>query len=117
MLRRLADTYAPPPILITENGAAYRDLHGASGIEDFRRAGYLRRHVAQVIDAVSAGIDVRGYFAWTLLDSFEWADGYTQRFGIIAVDSAAGHRTPKASYRWYRHFLGRTHSAHHGGAR
>jgi beta-glucosidase len=115
MLRRLANCYAPPPILITENGAAYRDLPGSTGIEDFRRAAFLRRHIAQVTDAVEAGLDVRGYFAWTLLDNFEWSDGYTQRFGIVAVDFPTGDRTPKASYRWYRRYLRQFDPAGDGG--
>lgn len=108
LLRRLQASYAPPPIIITENGAAYRDTRCGSAVEDFRRAAFLRRHIAQVLDAASAGIEVRGYFPWTLLDDFEWSAGFTQRFGLVAVDFATGERLPKASYHWYRRFLGRT---------
>ena len=90
------------PILVTENGAAFDDsVRGPGGnIDDPARIAYLREHVHAVERARQAGADVRGYIAWTLLDNFEWAEGYTKTFGLVEVDRTDGTRTPKASYRW-----------------
>jgi beta-glucosidase len=63
---------------------------------------YLEAHVRAVSDAIAAGVDVRGYFVWSLLDNFEWAEGYTQRFGLVHVDFETQRRTPRPSYAWYR---------------
>ena len=101
-LVRLRDEYDAPPLYVTENGAAFRD-RGA--VEDPRRVSYLEGHLAAVRDAIADGIDVRGYFLWSLLDNFEWALGYSRRFGIVYVDFATLERVPKASYRWYRDFI------------
>ena len=84
-----------PPVVITENGCSY------PGIDDQDRIAYLRDHVAAVERARTAGADVRAYVAWTLLDNFEWAEGYTKKFGLVEVSPADPTRTPKASYRWY----------------
>jgi beta-glucosidase len=104
-LQRIARDWPAPPLVVTENGAAFADQVDESGgafvVSDPRRADYLRRHVAAVQDAVAAGVDVRGYFAWSLLDNFEWAWGYTQTFGIVHVDPTTQRRTPKASFRAY----------------
>ena len=93
-------------LVVTENGAAFVDdveQHGDEVVvDDGRRAAYLRQHVAAVRDAVTSGVDVRGYFAWSLLDNFEWAWGYTQSFGIVHVDLDTQRRTPKASFGTYR---------------
>ena len=88
---------ALPPIHITENGASYPDEH-----DDQNRIGYLASHLDAMQDARAAGVDVRGYFVWSLIDNFEWAAGYSQRFGLVHVDYASQARTPKASYQWYR---------------
>jgi beta-glucosidase len=93
------------PLVVTENGAAYADPPVVDGVvDDQDRIGYLRDHLAAA-DAVRAdGVDLRGYFVWTLLDNFEWAEGYTKTFGLVHVDRTTSElgRTPKASYHWLR---------------
>jgi beta-glucosidase len=98
----LRDTYAGlPPVFITENGAAYDDEVSPDGtVDDPERVDYLHRHLHSLHDAIAAGVDVRGYFVWTLLDNFEWAEGYAKRFGIVHVDYRDQRRTPKSSARW-----------------
>jgi beta-glucosidase/6-phospho-beta-glucosidase/beta-galactosidase len=81
------DTYGNPPIYVTENGASFRDVAGPDGrIADPDRIAFLRDHIAACHRAIAQGCDLRGYFAWTLLDNFEWAFGYTEHFGIVAVE-------------------------------
>lgn len=95
-----------PPLLITENGAAFPDALDARGqVNDPQRIDYLRRHLAELQRAMAAGIDVRGYFVWSILDNFEWAEGYRPRFGLVHVDYASQRRTPKASFHWYRDLI------------
>lgn len=90
------------PLLVTENGAAYDDKPDAEGaVHDPERIAYVRAHLEAVLRAVSEGADVRGYFVWSLLDNFEWAYGYSKRFGVVYVDYATQARTPKSSARWY----------------
>jgi beta-glucosidase len=90
------------PIEITENGCSYADTPGADGrVRDERRITYLDAHLRAVAAAMADGIDVRGYHHWTLLDNFEWAEGYTQRFGLAHVDFRTQARTVKDSGRWY----------------
>jgi len=90
------------PLVVTENGAAYRDVVGADGVvADLDRIDYLRDHIAATERARAAGADVRAYVVWTLLDNFEWAEGYTKTFGLVSVDPATLDRTPKASYHWF----------------
>jgi beta-glucosidase len=89
-------------MLITENGAAFEDVVSADGsVHDADRTAYVRAHLGAVLDAVDAGVDVRGYFVWSLLDNFEWAWGYSMRFGIVHVDFATGERRLKDSARWF----------------
>jgi beta-glucosidase len=89
--------------VITENGAAFADEADDDGfVRDDDRTGYLAAHIAAVADARSQGADIRGYFAWSLLDNFEWAYGYEKRFGIVRVDYATQRRTPKQSALWLR---------------
>ncbi|WP_406262007.1 GH1 family beta-glucosidase [Streptomyces nigra] len=88
-----------PPVVITENGCSYE------GVDDRERIAYLDGHVRALHRAVEAGVDVRGYFVWSLLDNFEWAEGYARRFGLVHVDFATQRRTPKASYSWFRELL------------
>ncbi len=103
LLRRLRAEYDPPPIYITENGASFADPPPANGrIADPRRVAYLRDHLLAVHRAIAAGEPVRGYFAWSLLDNFEWGQGFTRRFGLYGVDAASGARIPKDSAFWYR---------------
>jgi len=102
LLVRLRDEYAAPPIYITENGAAYDDVVGPDGVvHDADRTAYLEQHLRAVHRAIEQGVDVRGYFAWSLLDNFEWAYGYGQRFGLVHVDYDTLARTPKDSARFY----------------
>lgn len=94
---------ALPPVYVTENGASYADAPGSDGyVRDERRTRYLFDHLAAVLDARDAGVDVRGYFHWSLLDNFEWAAGYSQRFGLVHVDYDTLVRTPKDSFKAYR---------------
>ncbi|EHR52679.1 beta-galactosidase [Saccharomonospora marina XMU15] len=102
LLERVRDEYAVPPIYITENGAAYDDVVTPDGaIHDSDRRRYIDLHLRAINDAINDGVDVRGYFVWSLLDNFEWAFGYHNRFGIIHVDYDTQVRTPKDSGLWY----------------
>ena len=97
---------ALPPIIITENGASFPEPDTTeTEISDSERIDYLRDHLGAVIDAKAAGVRIDGYTVWSLLDNFEWADGWSQRFGLVHVDMETGRRTPKASYRWYRDLI------------
>jgi beta-glucosidase len=90
------------PIEVTENGCSYLDGPDAHGrVADERRIAYLRAHVAALARACADGVDVRGYHHWSLLDNFEWAEGYTQRFGLVYVDFSTQRRTVKDSGSWY----------------
>ncbi|AEV87561.1 beta-glucosidase [Actinoplanes sp. SE50] len=90
-------------LAVTENGAVYDDVPGPDGfVADQERTAYLESHIAATLAARARGADVRGYFAWSLLDNFEWAEGYQRRFGLVAVDYATQRRTPKQSALWFR---------------
>ncbi|MFE9423763.1 GH1 family beta-glucosidase [Kitasatospora sp. NPDC006697] len=97
---------ALPPITITENGCST-----AEGLDDQFRIGYLAGHLDAVAEAIAAGVDVRGYFTWSLMDNFEWAQGYGERFGLVEVDFETQRRTPRASYAWYREMIGARRSS------
>jgi beta-glucosidase len=106
LLRRLHRDYPTTPLFVHENGAAFDDTVSADGsIDDPDRRAYIARHIDAVREAVRAGVDVRGYFAWSLLDNYEWAEGYRMRFGIVHVDFATQRRTPKSSARWYANLI------------
>ncbi|WP_207228653.1 GH1 family beta-glucosidase [Streptomyces sp. BK239] len=101
LLTTFKDRYGDrlPPVVITENGCSY------PGVDDQSRIAYLDGHLQALHRAVEAGVDVRGYFVWSLLDNFEWAEGYQRRFGLVHVDFETLARTPKASYTWLRDVL------------
>lgn len=103
ILLRVTDEYGPIPLFVTENGAAFRDPPAAIAgqVEDPLRVSYLREHIGATLEAIRQGADVRGYFAWSLLDNYEWSHGYSKRFGIVHVDFATQARTVKSSGRFY----------------
>ena len=106
ILTRVRRDYGDVAMMVTENGAAYADVVDSDGIlRDHDRVNYLREHIAAAGAAIEAGVDLRGYFVWSLLDNFEWAWGYAKRFGIIHVDYATQQRTWKDSALWYQQFL------------
>jgi beta-glucosidase len=112
LLLRVQRDYGDLPLFITENGAAYDDrLDGGDVVDDPGRVAYLHDHVAAVEKARAAGVDVRGYYVWSLLDNFEWAQGYGKRFGIVYVDYETQRRIPKRSALWYRDLI----AARNGG--
>ncbi len=103
LLCRLHFDYQPPKLYITENGASYSDGPDAEGhIHDQRRLDYLRDHLTAAHRAIQTGVPLVGYFIWSLMDNFEWARGYKQRFGMVWVDYETLARTPKASALWYK---------------
>ena len=108
LLSLLAERYgtALPPLYITENGCSHDDKLAADGtVDDQFRIGYIDGHLRAVHAAIGAGVDVRGYFHWTLADNFEWSEGFHQRLGLVYVDHDSQARTPKASYDWYRDLI------------
>jgi beta-glucosidase len=101
-LRMVAENYPVPPLYITENGAAFDDTVGPDGtVEDPDRVDYYATHLRACHEAIRAGVPLRGYFSWSLLDNFEWAYGYDKRFGLVYVDYPTQQRIPKASARFY----------------
>ncbi|MFZ2781081.1 MAG: GH1 family beta-glucosidase [Rectinemataceae bacterium] len=115
VLRKIAERWAPKALYVTENGAAFPDLPGSvpdsipdsvpdpvGKVHDPRRIAYLAAHLKACERAISEGIPLKGYFAWSLMDNFEWAHGYSKRFGLTYVDFSDGKRTPKDSYYYYR---------------
>jgi beta-glucosidase len=103
LLLRIRDDYAPPPLYVLENGMALDDYVAPDGqVRDPERIAYLKGHLGAVLDAISAGVDVRGYVVWSLLDNFEWRHGFSKRFGLVWVDYPSGARIPKSSFAWYR---------------
>ena len=93
---------AVPPIYLTESGCSYAVGPDADGVvDDQGRVDYFHAHLTAIAEAIERGVDVRGHYAWSLLDNFEWADGYTQRFGLVHVDYVTQQRTRKRSFQWY----------------
>jgi beta-glucosidase len=102
VLHRVGREYPDLPLMVAENGAAYDDYVDPSGrVRDAERIAYLRAHLSEVHRAITEGVDVRGYFVWSLLDNFEWSYGYSRRFGIVYVDFATQRRWLKDSARWF----------------
>ncbi|HSC91486.1 MAG TPA: GH1 family beta-glucosidase [Gaiellaceae bacterium] len=103
LLTRVHREYGVQSLYVTENGAAFDDVRGPDGrIDDRDRIAYLEQHLGAVARAIADGVPVHGYFVWSLLDNFEWAEGYGRRFGIVYVDYPTLERIPKSSFHWYR---------------
>ncbi len=101
-VRFAAEVFGVQTVYITENGAAYHDVVTAGGeIIDLDRREYIRNHLIAMHRTISEGYDVRGYFAWSFMDNFEWAEGFSKRFGLVYVDYPTQRRVPKLSGQWY----------------
>jgi len=108
ILIRIKEEYADLPIYVTENGRAVDDyINPEGGVDDEERISYLESHFRAVLDAMERGVDLRGYMVWSFLDNFEWAEGYSKRFGVVFVEYGTQRRVPKASARWYSGVIGR----------
>ena len=105
LLVRLDADYDRPRILITENGAAFADTPVSGHVYDLDRTRFLQEHLASIARAIDAGVEIEGYYLWSLMDNFEWESGYRPRFGIVHVDYETQRRTPKQSALWYRDFV------------
>jgi beta-glucosidase len=105
ILQRVERDYRPRAVYVTENGASFDDQLRQGAVSDPDRTRYLAQHFAEAARAISAGVPLEGYFVWSLMDNFEWNNGYSKRFGIVHVDYATQRRTDKESARWYREFL------------
>jgi beta-glucosidase len=106
LLARVENDYHPGPIYVTENGSCYEDTVSPDGsVHDTERRHYLMRHLGALRQAIADGVPVKGYFAWSLVDNFEWAEGYLKRFGLVHIDYATQQRRLKDSARWYQSFL------------
>lgn len=108
VLLRVHKDYPPMPLYVTENGASYNDYVDPGGqVRDTERVEYLQGYLSAAADAIARGVDLRGYFVWSLMDNFEWGEGYRSRFGLIYVDYGTQRRIPKASASWYRDLIAR----------
>lgn len=108
VLLNIKENYGNPKMYITENGCALKDQPDASGfVADWSRINFLRDHFCAVNEALEAGVNLHGYYVWSLMDNFEWPYGYNPRFGIVRVDRETGKRTPKQSAYWYREVIAR----------
>lgn len=113
ILEELTRNYHPQRLLITENGAAFDDVWNSDGqVSDPQRVRYLSEHLGAVGDAIAHGAPVAGYFVWSLFDNYEWAEGYSKRFGMVYVDFATQQRIVKDSGRWYAGFIANQHALH-----
>jgi beta-glucosidase len=120
LLQRVARDYPVQALYITENGAAYNDeppqiVDGTRRVRDRERTLYYAQHLAAAQQAMVAGVPLKGYFAWSLMDNFEWAFGYTKRFGITYVDYATQERTIKDSGLWYADLIRRSRATRSAG--
>jgi beta-glucosidase len=106
VLARIHRDYGPRELAVTENGATFPEAVAPDGsVDDVERRHYLRRHVRALADARDAGVPVGAYFVWSLLDNFEWGEGFAKRFGVVHVDFESQRRTLKASGRWLQELL------------
>jgi beta-glucosidase len=106
LLHMLHRDYHPAAVVITENGAAFTDVRDGDGqVQDPRWVGYIRQHIQAMARVIADKMPLKGYFLWSLMDNFEWAEGYSKRFGIIYVDFATQQRTVKTSGHWYARFI------------
>jgi beta-glucosidase len=106
VLTRVANEYTTLPLYITESGASYDDYTDPNGeVVDTERIAYLSGYFAAAARAIADGIDLRGYFVWSFLDNYEWAEGYSKRFGIVYIDYRTQERIPKHSALWYRDLI------------
>ena len=105
ILKQFADYKNLPPIIITENGAAFEDVVQNGRVHDQKRVQFYQEYLKNVLKAKREGIDIRGYFAWSFMDNFEWAEGYGPRFGLVHVDYPTQKRTLKDSGLWFKEFL------------
>jgi beta-glucosidase len=106
VLRRVNCDYGPLPLYVTENGACFSDYADPEGqVKDVERVDYLTGYFGAAAKAIADGVDLRGYYVWSLMDNFEWAEGYRLRFGIVYVDYRTQERIPKASALWYRDLI------------
>ena len=113
ILEEIARNYHPQTLLITENGAAFDDVwNGDSRVSDPKRVLYLSEHLRAVGDAIAHGVPVGGYFVWSLFDNYEWAEGYSKRFGMVYVDFASQRRIVKDSGKWYAGFIASQRALH-----
>lgn len=111
LLLWLHEEYSPTALMVTENGAAFDDVWDGHSetVRDPQRLAYIRDHIRAVGEAIERGAPVKGYFAWSLLDNFEWAFGYSKRFGLVYVDYPTQRRIPKESALWYSRFIRHQH--------
>jgi beta-glucosidase len=105
ILKRFSSYEGLKEIIVTENGAAFRDRMQDGQIRDEQRIRYFRDHLTALLRAKNEGVNIKGYFAWTLMDNFEWSEGYSARFGLVHVDFKTQSRTTKNSGYWFRDFL------------
>ena len=105
VLKKYSSYKNMPPLMVTENGAAFTDVLYNGEVHDPKRIKYLKDNILQVLRAKQEGVNVTGYFIWTFLDNFEWAEGYYPRFGLVYVDFATQKRIVKSSGNWYAKFL------------
>src|SRR4029079_4902427 len=110
LLLRIKHDYGDIPLSITENGIPTNDILDSDTVDDRERVEFLQSHIAATHRAIQAGVDLRSYYVWSLLDNFEWAAGYSQRWGMVYVDFQTQQRTPKRSALWY-HDVIREHGA------
>jgi beta-glucosidase len=105
-MMRLKEEYNNPVVYITENGAAFDDKVTRNGeVQDDDRIAFLRDHMIAAYRALKEGARLKGYLIWSIMDNFEWAEGYAKRFGLVHIDYQSLKRTPKKSARWYKQLI------------
>ncbi|MGC8683825.1 MAG: family 1 glycosylhydrolase, partial [Athalassotoga sp.] len=105
ILKGVQDEYNPKEVYVTENGAAFDDKVENNAVHDQKRIDYLKEHISQAHKAIGDGVKLKGYFVWSLMDNFEWAQGYSKRFGITYVDYKTQKRILKDSAKWYANVI------------